>query len=239
LRRLALAGIAVAACLLAPTGSADGYTYPRLQPVSIAFFDQQHGLVAEDDWSCQKAHGCQGRILATNDAGTHWQVTYVGARGFRLFPARGTSTVFALTGNAMLQSNDRGLHWKRLTWSPSIVSFVSTTMGWKLGAQTKLAHPPALEETEDGGTTWTARRSLHGRLRDRRSAELCLGEPWLDRLRYASVDRLSGQSGLADLRRWKQVAARESHSSDRTARTQSASRQSSRLRLPDRRSVPR
>lgn len=157
MRRLALAGIALAACLLAPTGSADGYTYPRFQPVSIAFFDQQHGLVAEDDWSCQEAHGCQGRILATNDAGTHWQVTYVGARGFRLFPVRGTSTVFGLTGNAMLQSSDRGLHWKRLTWSPSIVSFVSTTMGWKLGARTKLAHPPALEETEDGGTTWTAR----------------------------------------------------------------------------------
>jgi hypothetical protein len=36
--------------LLAITGAAGGYVYPRFQPVSIAFFDQQHGLFAENDW---------------------------------------------------------------------------------------------------------------------------------------------------------------------------------------------
>jgi photosystem II stability/assembly factor-like uncharacterized protein len=139
------------------TGAADGYSFPRFQPVSIAFFDQQHGLLAEDDWSCQKAHGCRGRVLATSDGGAHWRVTYVGARGLHLYPVRGTSIVFALTGTAMLESRDRGLHWQRLSWPPSIVSFVSASHGWKLEAQTLLAHPPALEETHDSGRTWTAR----------------------------------------------------------------------------------
>ena len=149
--------IAAALCLLAASDVANGYSYPRFQPVSIAFFDQQHGLVAEDDWTCQKAHGCRGRVLATSDGGAQWTVTYVGTRGLHLYPVRGTRFVIVRTGNAMLESSDRGLHWRRLPWSPSIVSFVSASQGWKLGPQTRLAHPPALVETQDGGRTWTAR----------------------------------------------------------------------------------
>jgi photosystem II stability/assembly factor-like uncharacterized protein len=149
--------VAALSGLLSITGAAGGYVYPRFQPVSIAFFDRQHGLLAEDDWTCQKAHGCQGRVLATTDGGAHWHVTYVGARGLHLYPVRGTQTVFALTGDAMHESNDRGLHWQRLSWSPAVVSFVTRLQGWKLGPQTLLAHPPALDETRDGGRTWTAR----------------------------------------------------------------------------------
>lgn len=155
--RATCACLASAVCLLAVSDVANSYSYPRFQPVSIAFFDQQHGLLAEDDWTCQKAHGCQGRVFATSDGGAHWSVRYIGARGFQLYPVRATLTVFALTGNAMIESRDGGLHWQRLSWSPSVVSFVSPSQGWKLGPQTRLAHPPMLEETQNGGGTWTAR----------------------------------------------------------------------------------
>jgi photosystem II stability/assembly factor-like uncharacterized protein len=158
MRRIAAAlAVVVASAMSFVAAAAHGYSSPRFQPVSIAFFDQQHGLLAEDDWTCQKAHDCQGRVLATSDGGAHWRVTYVGARGLHLYPVRNTSIAFALTGTAMLESRDRGLHWQRLSWPPTVVSFVSASQGWKLEPQTLLAHPPALEETHDGGRTWTAR----------------------------------------------------------------------------------
>jgi hypothetical protein len=62
---------AAALVLLVAAAAANGYSYPRFQPVSIAFLDEQHGVLAEDDWTCQKARGCQGRLLVTSDGGAH------------------------------------------------------------------------------------------------------------------------------------------------------------------------
>jgi photosystem II stability/assembly factor-like uncharacterized protein len=114
-------------------------------------------VLAEDDWVCQKAHGCQGRLLATSDGGVHWRVTYIGARGMHLYPVRGSRVLYAMTGARMLESTDAGLHWRTLSWPPAIVSFVTPAHGWKLGPARTLAHPPALLETRDGGRTWTTR----------------------------------------------------------------------------------
>jgi photosystem II stability/assembly factor-like uncharacterized protein len=147
---MALASVAAA-------GPASGYTYPRFQPVSIAFVDEQHGALAEDDWVCQKAYGCHGRILVTSDGGSTWRVAYVGARGMQLFPVRGTRLIFALAGSTMIESVDGGAHWQPAAMSAAVVSFVDHLMGWRIGGQTLLAHPPALEETADGGRSWTER----------------------------------------------------------------------------------
>jgi hypothetical protein len=70
LRRVVVVAVA-ALVLLVAAAAANGYSYPRFQPVSIAFLDEQHGVLAEDDWTCQKAHGCQGRLLVTSDGGAH------------------------------------------------------------------------------------------------------------------------------------------------------------------------
>ncbi len=157
LTRTTIAGLLAAIVLPAVGGAADGYRYPRFQPVSIAFFDARHGVLAEDDWVCQKAHGCEGRILVTQDGGSRWRVIFTGARGIELFPVRGTQVVFALIGDAMLESTDAGLHWHRLDWGPAIVSFVTPARGWRLGRVTTLAHPPPLYETRDGGRSWITR----------------------------------------------------------------------------------
>ena len=153
-----LAAAAVSLVAFLPSAfAAHAYSYPRFQPVSIAFTDAEHGVLAEDDWVCQKAHGCQGRLLATTDGGVHWQVTYVGARGTHLYPVRDSRVVYATTGERVLESIDAGLHWRVLSWPPAVVSFVTASQGWKLGPARELAHPPALLETPDGGRTWTAR----------------------------------------------------------------------------------
>jgi photosystem II stability/assembly factor-like uncharacterized protein len=155
--RIAVVGVLMALASVAGTGSANGYTYPRFQPVSVAFVDELHGALAEDDWVCQKAHGCQGRILVTSDGGSTWRVAYVGARGMQLFPVRGTRLIFALAGSAMIESVDGGAHWQPAAMPAAVVSFVDHLMGWRIGGQTLLAHPPALEETSDGGRSWTER----------------------------------------------------------------------------------
>ena len=155
--RLLLAGAATLVVLVPSAFGSRAYTYPRFQPVSIAFVDAEHGVLAEDDWVCQKAHGCQGRLLATGDGGATWRVNYVGARGMRLYPVRGTEVVYAMTGNGMLESTDAGLHWRPRSWPPGVASFVTPSHGWRLGLATTLAHPPALLETRDGGRSWTTR----------------------------------------------------------------------------------
>ncbi|HEY4413827.1 MAG TPA: hypothetical protein VGN06_12585 [Gaiellaceae bacterium] len=155
--RTVVAGVLVSLALVATAGAANDYTYPRFQPVSIAFVDEAHGALAEDDWVCQKAHGCQGRILVTSDGGSSWRVTYVGARGIQLYPVRGTRVIYALTGSTMIVSVDGGLHWRRAGLPQAVVSFVSPLIGWRIGPQRLLAHPPALEETRDGGRSWTRR----------------------------------------------------------------------------------
>jgi photosystem II stability/assembly factor-like uncharacterized protein len=143
--------------LLVVAGAADGYSYPRFQPVAVAFVDGRHGVLGEDDWTCQKARGCKGRLLTTSDGGTNWRVTAVVPRGIELFPVRGTRTVYASTGNGMLRTSDAGLHWRRVGWGPALISFVTPLHGWRLGRATTLSHPLQLYETRDAGRHWTAR----------------------------------------------------------------------------------
>jgi photosystem II stability/assembly factor-like uncharacterized protein len=157
LTRVATVCVLIALLPLTVAAAAAAYTYPRFQPVSIAFVDGQHGVLGEDDWLCQKAHGCRGRILITGDGGAHWRVSYVGTRGIHLYPVRGTRVVYAMTGTVMLRSADAGVHWQRLRWPLSVVSFVTQALGWRIEANAMLAHPPPLQETRDGGQTWTVR----------------------------------------------------------------------------------
>jgi photosystem II stability/assembly factor-like uncharacterized protein len=152
-----LVGAATVVALVPAAVGARPYIYPRFQPVSIAFVDAEHGVLAEDDWMCQKARGCKGRLLVTSDGGAHWRVTYTGARGFELFPVRSSDVVYAFSGSAMLRSVDAGAHWRALSWGPAVVSFVTPARGWRLGFARTLAHPPALLETRDGGRRWTPR----------------------------------------------------------------------------------
>jgi photosystem II stability/assembly factor-like uncharacterized protein len=155
----AAVALAVVAVSLSAASAASSYTYPRFQPVSVAFLDEQHGVLGEDDWKCQKRDGCQGRILVTSDGGAHWRVSYEGRRGTSLYPVRGTRIVYAITGDVMIESTDAGLHWQHAAMRPVIVSFVTAMNGWRIGFTLKavLLRPPPIEETRDGGRSWTPR----------------------------------------------------------------------------------
>src|SRR6266568_134553 len=49
---------------------------PRFQPSSVAFLDRTHGVLAREDWSCEKAHGCAAQILASANGGATWRIVY-------------------------------------------------------------------------------------------------------------------------------------------------------------------
>jgi photosystem II stability/assembly factor-like uncharacterized protein len=145
--------------LVGAASATNAYTFPRFQPVSIAFVDELHGVLAEDDWACQKPDGCQGRILVTSDGGSTWRQIYRGARGIELFPVRGTPVIYAIGGSGMIESTDGGLHWRKTAIPAVLSSFVTPLHGWRVGFTLKavLRRPPPLEETRDGGRTWMPR----------------------------------------------------------------------------------
>src|SRR5579862_3153534 len=159
LMRTAVAALCAGLVLVGTAGAANGYAFPRFQPVSIAFVDEQPGVLGEDDWACQKPDGCQGRILVTSDGGSTWRETYRGSRGIELFPVRGTRVIYAIDSSGMIESTDGGLHWRKAAIPAVLSSFVTPLHGWRVGYTLKAVprRPPPLEETRDGGRTWIPR----------------------------------------------------------------------------------
>jgi hypothetical protein len=221
---------AVVAALVLPAVALGGArSYSRYQPSSIAFLDRQHGLLAEEDWSCGKSRGCAAQILVSGDGGTSWRVSYRATMPIRLYPVRGTREVWASTGASVIESGDGGLSWRRVFARPALVSFASPADGWRGAADSTVNHPQPLLATRNGGRSWQTRTNP------------CRGEfgP-LVALSFASPTRgwLSGQGGLAD-KRWRQaLAAPKPRPSDRPTQAWTPARQPARLRLPHRRQLP-
>ncbi len=152
-----VACVVAAAWLLCATAVGSAAAFPRYQPSSIAFLDRQHGVLAQEDWSCGKSRGCPAQILVSNDGGRRWQITYRATMPVRLSPVRGTKIVWASTGANTILSRDGGLHWRRAFAVPEMVSFANTADGWRLAGGAMLDHPPALLASADGGKSWLPR----------------------------------------------------------------------------------
>jgi photosystem II stability/assembly factor-like uncharacterized protein len=139
--------VAVAATTAAPA--------PSFQASSIASLDREHGVLAREDWSCTKSHGCPAQILASDDGGTTWRVTYRTTMPVRLYAIRGTHEVWASTGDNVLESRDRGLSWRRVLRFPAAaIAFADPSHGWLLPAGSMFNHPKPLLATSSGGRNW-------------------------------------------------------------------------------------
>lgn len=140
---------------VAATAAANKTPSPVLQPSSIAFVDRRHGVLAEEDWGCGKAHGCPARILVSADGGTSWRVTYHATMPIRLYPVRGTLEVWASTGASVIESRDGGSSWRRMLSRPAAaIGFATANDGWLIGTGGTFGHPRPLLATRDGGHTW-------------------------------------------------------------------------------------
>jgi photosystem II stability/assembly factor-like uncharacterized protein len=147
----------VAALVLPAVALGVARSYPRYQPSSIAFLDRQHGLLAEEDWSCGKSRGCPAQILVSGDGGTSWRVSYRATMPMRLYPVRGTREVWASTGASVIESRDGGLSWRRVFARPALVSFATPADGWRDAADSTVNHPQPLLATRNGGRSWQTR----------------------------------------------------------------------------------
>jgi photosystem II stability/assembly factor-like uncharacterized protein len=142
--------------LLAAVAASSAAATPHFQPSSIAFLDQRHGVLAEDDWSCGRARGCRAQILVSGDGGMTWRISYHGTMPIRVYAVRGTRTVWASTGRSVIVSRDGGVRWRRARARPAAaIGFATPADGWLLEAGGTFDRPAQLLSTRDAGATWT------------------------------------------------------------------------------------
>jgi photosystem II stability/assembly factor-like uncharacterized protein len=128
------------------------------------------------------SYGASPTAFTTSDGGATWTARRLPFRstGPALppsqyqpvpFSAPSSTTWFALTPSALVETTDAGAHWQTVTsqiaWQTAIgpsqsLQFFSTTDGWVLNPERGCtgAHSSScgteLVATDDGGRTWTA-----------------------------------------------------------------------------------
>lgn len=148
---------------LTPRGEATGKDLN-----TVYFLDSKRGWIGGDD----------GLVLATSDAGQHWQVQSVGGgSSVNDIYFRDKENGYLLTGNRIFQSRDAGLTWRqahlfdqsRFGGTPELYSvrFTGKNKGWIVGSISKgdAVIDSLLLRTEDGGASWRRTTApTHGEL---------------------------------------------------------------------------
>src|SRR5205823_5826221 len=134
---------------------------PSFEPASVAFFDQDHGIVVGPFTTPGCESGCSGRIQITSDGGRTWTQVLRTRHQIVSVTVFGTSDAWAVENDpcaylcpALLHSTDGGRTWKKLGEVNVInPSFVSSTLGYAVAYQRDGANAPVVTTT-DGGRTW-------------------------------------------------------------------------------------
>lgn len=146
----ALGSFAVARTHLAPPNPvAAGF-----QPVSLAFFDADHGIVGGTILcpTCDKHR--TAAISTTADGGHTWSTptTFLSAAATGVTVVPGGLDAWALVGTRLEHSTDGGATWSfRSNAGISGPSFATPTAGWAIRRTTIST---AVVETTDGGAVW-------------------------------------------------------------------------------------
>jgi photosystem II stability/assembly factor-like uncharacterized protein len=145
--RLALAVLLAGCCLV--SGAAAARSGSRLLPVSIAFWDAQHGLSI-----LAPEHEHAAAMAATADGGRTWRVVQH-LRATELVVA-GAHDAWTLAGGELLHSADEGRTWTAVSRRPIFdVSFATPRGGMALAAE---GGTEVLVITLDGGRVWRRRK---------------------------------------------------------------------------------
>jgi photosystem II stability/assembly factor-like uncharacterized protein len=148
--------VALVSAVAAVTPPAGALRIPLFQPTSVAFLNEKHGVLGEEDWSCGRASGCPAEILVSSDGGANWRTSLRVTAPVRLYPVRGTRVVWASTGTSVIESGDAGRSWRRVLDRPAAaIAFATTAVGWllELTAGRNDGSAPLLR-TSDGGRSW-------------------------------------------------------------------------------------
>lgn len=150
MKRLAILALAllVTGCTTTPTPSLD-----RLTPYAIAFWDEQHGLLAGQA-GCPAA--CADYVIAaTQDGGRHWQVVHQSLdRITNLATVHGGA--WASTAKGLYKSEGSGKGWTLAAPGKAEPSFIDANTGWALAAtdENRSNVDSPIYVTQDGGKAW-------------------------------------------------------------------------------------
>lgn len=157
MRLLRLLGVLVALVAGVPASSAGAQ---RLAPVTVAFWDAQHGLLARSSFdSCSRSVPADRvRFERTSDGGRSWAsvrsvcASITGVGGEVTLATVAPQTALLSVPGGLLVTRDRGRTWSRLA-APRVValSFTSAVDGWSVVAQKRTL---LVQRTRDGGRTW-------------------------------------------------------------------------------------
>jgi len=144
-----------AAAARLPRPAADVAMPEHLIVSSVAFWDEQHGLLAG---TAECPGTCQPMLARTADGGKSWRLLARGGASVRTLSVTGSADVWADAGDCsngcrgwLLASHDGGATWAEVAGDGAEPSFVAGGTGWALGLT-----GANLRATHDGGHTWTA-----------------------------------------------------------------------------------
>lgn len=147
-------------------GNSHGSEREAFSPRSVAFWDEQRGLIAGQlvNEECEAANTCESILQRTNDGGKTWRIVERGSSLFLSLATFGRERAWVTVGHCakrdeciagLLTSRDGGKTWERVSGQRVIEpSFGSHNYGWAVKVETH-----GLSVTADGGRSWQGRRS--------------------------------------------------------------------------------
>jgi photosystem II stability/assembly factor-like uncharacterized protein len=138
----------------------------RSQPLSLAFWDAEHGLISTVDWgSCGTGFNCTGSIQTTRDGGRSWRTTWRGNVVRNVVAVPGTRIAWATVepkhtcgtrllspcATQLLVSRDGGQHWAPRRSVVEVPSIPSRLVAYAF----RSGNTWRLKRTVNGGRTWS------------------------------------------------------------------------------------
>jgi len=145
--------------VLTVSGAAQARTIRQAVPVSIAFWDRDHGLAAFVVYG--PTDRSEGYVSVTSDGGKTWTIRWRGTGVSYVGTVPGTRDAWAQIWPRkvcvdcqalMIRTNDMGKTWQRAGTAPSTPSFPSRRVGFAM--QSRQANAGPLMRTADAGRSW-------------------------------------------------------------------------------------
>jgi len=148
------------ALVLVPSGAAGAGTTAPATPVSVAFWDADHGLTAFMRY--RPANRSEGYLAVTADGGKTWTTRWRGTSVSGVVTVAGTGVGWALSwsrtctncAGKLIRTEDGGRTWHAVGRAPwiSAISFASARIGFVMSGEQ--ADAGDLMKTVDAGRTW-------------------------------------------------------------------------------------